>query len=221
MATSEVDIYNMALSQLGTFSSLVSPSDNRREAELCRTWYDNCRRRILRSAPWGEALAFRRLSLTAERDNDADWVSTNPAPGWLFAYSVPNDFLWPRFISDFRKFGFYGTSITTNSESPIIAYTKDETNVSRFNPDLERAIAFDLAAHIAPGLTNLNAQPAMFQMAQSVLDDAKAAALNEMNEVLETIPEWIAVRGFTGAAPQTPFLWPSAEYMPTGFNNLG
>lgn len=221
MADSEVEVYNMAMSELGTFSSLVGTTDERREAELCNLWYPTARKRVLRTAPWSFALGYRRLALQATRDNDADWVVGDPSPGWLFSYGTPNDFLWPRFMTDYRQFLFAGQTISTNSANPLLAYTRDEDNVSRWDVDFTRAVAFDLAAHCAPGLVGIAAQPAMFQQAESIIMAARASASNEQQFMLETTPSWIAARGSSIMSPQQPYLYPPAEYITTGFNNLG
>lgn len=226
MATTEVEIYNMALSALGTFSSLAATTDRRREAEVCRIWYPLCRDRVLRSAPWSGATAFRRLALLATRDDTADWVSTDPAPGWTYAYGVPNDFIWPRSLSAYEQFEMSMIAgnrvILSNSQSPIMAYTFRQTNVGLWDPELQVAVAYDLAAFISRSLNgSRDDQISMFRLAQEVILPARAAASNLLQRDLESSPDWLQARGGALNSPTVPFIYPSAEYITSGFGNLG
>lgn len=228
MPASAVTVYNAALSSLGYGVSLTSTNEVDRGAELCNIWYEVVRDGILSAAPWPEATAYSRLALIAERDDDADWVSTDPTPGWNYAYGVPSDFLYPRNLSDYARFsmamrGNTRTIITNNAAIPILFYTRRLEQVYLWNANLFNAIAHGLAAHIAKGLTGKDSDVIRgYQLANEKIIDARASALNMMEQPsLESTPDWIAARGYAGSGPQAKFLYPPAEFTVSGFNNLG
>lgn len=88
-ALSEVDIANMALSNLGIAIGIQSFNDKTAEAKACAFWYPKVRDQLLRSAPWNFAYGYQILA------SDGSQVpGTNFAyPGWGFAYQYPNDCL--------------------------------------------------------------------------------------------------------------------------------
>ncbi len=153
MANSVVDIYNMALNAVGTRDDVSSPNEASREAEVCRRWFANARDLILRAAFWPSAEAHSRLSVLAERDETEAWTSADPSPGFRFAYAVPSDLLVPRYQADFGRFVFstYGDSraVMSNTEQVVLAYTRQQTNVSLWDHALLMAIVYSLGAHIA------------------------------------------------------------------------
>lgn len=225
MTTTVVDIYNWALAALGSRSRIQSPTEASVEAEKCSLFYDNVRDQVLRSAPWDCARAYKRLAQSAERDDGLDWVATDPAPGWRYAYALPSDFIWPRFISTFAKFemGISSTNqrvIYTNDQSPILCYTKRQTRVDLWDADLAAAISFALGAHICASITGSNDKIRLVtgQAIDKILS-ARQNAANAPDFQLETVPEWLLARGYAGASPTTQFIYPSAEFSFGGFSS--
>lgn len=213
MATSIVDIYNMALNAVGTRDDVSSPSENSREAEVCRRWYDNARDLILRAAFWPSAEAFSRLSVLAERDETEAWTSSDPAPGFRFAYAVPNDLLVPRYQADFGRFtfGVYGSqrAVMSNTEQVILAYTRQQTNVGLWDNALLMAIVYSLAAHIAMPLHGKPARAkSMADQANNLILSARELAANTGENQYDTVPDWIAARGYAKQTPDQRYLFP-------------
>ena len=93
MATSAVQICNLALSEIGTRSSIASFDDGSEEGYQCGLWYDQLRQTLLRTAPWG--FARGQLALTQLGDLSPD--NTSPYPN-LFKYAYPADCIKMRYI---------------------------------------------------------------------------------------------------------------------------
>lgn len=214
MANDELEIYNLALNAVGTRSNVSDPSEESREAEVCRLWFGTVRDQVLRAAPWHSAKAYARLAVLAERDTDEDWVAADPEPGFLFAYSAPSDMLYPRHLADYSRFvsGVYnGTTraIFTQTESAILFYTLRQVNVSLWSPDLKMAIAQALAAYIAMPLHGKASRAAQAQQqANNLILSARETMANEDWNTLDVVPDWLAARGYAGTYPQTRYLYP-------------
>lgn len=214
---SVVELYNLALSSVGTKALVSSPDEASREAEVCTLWYATVRDSVLRAAPWSSARASKRLALQVERDVDEDWVATDPEPGWRFAYSTPSDMIAPRYLSNFDRFALAVSStnsrtILTNTENAILVYTKRQEQVQMWDISLYLAVAYALAAHIA---MHLHGKPDRAQLAQekanAFIMQARLDAANAVQEQYQTVPDWITARGYAGAAPSVRFIY---EYGP-------
>lgn len=227
MALIDLDICNMALSALGVEDSLSSLSETGVAAEQCSRWYSLTRDLVLRSAPWSSAKGYSRLALLVERDNDEDWLVTDPEPGYSYAYGLPNDFIWPRFLSDYTRFvlGSVGETpaLMTNVETPILFYTKRLLRVDLWDVGLQHAVAYALAARISKRVTGKDSDlQNMFALAKDLVDTAIAQDANAQQDTpQETVPEWIAVRGYGGSGPTSRYVYAPATFTLSGLNNLG
>lgn len=226
MAADEVGIYNMALSALGTRSAVAATNEGSPEANACSTWYEPVRDQVFRAAPWPSLAGVARLAVKAERDESAGWVSTDPEPGWRFSYLQPSDMIRPRSLADYSRFKI-GLSadntkiLLTNGEQAILNYTRQVKFVNLWDVDLQQAVAFTLAAHIAKKITgNVGDMSAMFSLATEKVATARENSANEGNFFLETIPEWIAARGYGGTAPVPRYIFPNADFSMSGFGNV-
>lgn len=202
MVPDEVSIFNLALNAIGGRSNLSSTTERDRGAEVCRLWYPVVRDQVLAAAPWPSCKAFFRLALKSQR-GDAGWVQGDPEPGYIYAYSAPNDMLHPRYLSDYSKFSvsaFAGDIkvLNTNVPDPILVYTKRNYVVGSWESELQMAIAYGLAANIAMPVTG-KAQRAqlMIQQANDLVLTARQNAANESDESYETLPDWIQARGYS------------------------
>lgn len=226
MSTSVVDIYNWALASVGNTYRVQATTEASAEAEACSLFYENVRDQILRSAPWDCARAYVRLAASAIRDDAADWIATDPAPGWKYGFALPPDYLWPRYLSTFARFDL-GISSTDqrvlycNDPAPILCYTKRQVRVDIWDSDLQAAIGFALGAHIAMGVTgNLDkVRLVTAQAIDKILSARQAASNAPQNVLVETIPEWIRARGYGDSMPSIPYIYPSAEFAYGGFSS--
>lgn len=202
MVPDEVSIFNLALNAIGGRSNLSSTTERDRGAEVCRLWYPVVRDQILAAAPWPSCKSFARLALLKQRGS-GDWVVGDPEPGYTYVFSSPNDMLHPRFLTDFSKFtmsAYPGNikAVSTNILDPILCYTKRNYVVGSWESELQMAIAYGLAANIAMPVTG-KAQRAqlMIQQANDLVLTARQNAANEGDETFETLPDWIAARGYS------------------------
>lgn len=218
MSADVVSVYNMALAAIGTRARVQAPNEVSIEAEQCTLWYDEVRDLILRAAPWNCASAYKRLALSSENDGADAWVAADPAPGWRYAYALPSDYLYPRYLTSYAQFEIGVNSVDqkvlyTNEAQPILRYTKRQTRVDLWDADLRSAISFALAAHIAAKLTG-SSDKVRLVTAQAIdkVIAARQASANETQFQFDTIPEWIAARGYAQQGPATPYLFPAAEF---------
>lgn len=214
---SVVELYNLALSAVGTKALVSSPTEASRGAEICTLWYATVRDSVLRAAPWPSARAAKRLALQVERDVDEDWELTDPEPGWRFAYSTPSDMIAPRYLANYDRFALAVNSenartLVTNTENAILIYTKRQEQVQQWDVSLYLAVAYALAAHIAMHLHGKADRAKLAQeQANSLIIQARLDAANAVQEQHETVPDWITARGYAGAAPPVRFIY---EYGP-------
>lgn len=199
--SSEVGVYNLALNAVGTRSNISSPSENSREAEVCRLWYSSVRDQVLASAPWPEATEIRYLAELA-RASDGEWSYDDPRPGYSYVYSAPSDMLRPMYLTDFSRFLLTGYSdnrkaIHTNTAQAALVYTKRLETISLWNAELQMAIVYALAAHICMPLSGKPSRSrSLLQQANGLIMAARESAANTSDEVYEWVPDWIAARGY-------------------------
>lgn len=215
--TSQVEIYNMALSSVGTKQLVSLPEEASREAELCNLWYDRIVQQILRAAFWPCGRAVARLALQKERDLSTIWQPGDPEPGWQYTYSTPSDMIAPRYLTTFQRFALANATdnskvIYTNVEQALLIYTKDQPQINSWDPDFLMAVVHGLAAVIA---LPLHGKPDRAKLAQDkanqLVVQARVDAANSDMESFQTVPDWISARGYAGAAPNTRFIY---EYGP-------
>src|SRR5688572_22179934 len=218
MASSEIQIYNRALNAIGSRDDVNSVTEESREAEVCRLWFGTARDIVLRAAPWSVGRSHARLALLAQRDDTLVWAGTDPTPGFAFAYAAPSDMLIPRYLTSYERFtlGVYNDgsvdqlALMANSESPILSYTKQQTTIGLWDVQLEQAVTFALAAYICMPLTGKPARAKLLaDQANNILLDARIADANSEQNTLETIPDWIAARGYAGSYPSARYFYPN------------
>lgn len=202
MVNDEVSVYNLALNQVGARDNVTITLEASREAEVCRLWYPVVRDQILRAAHWPSARKIERLALLAETTSET-WDPLQPDPGYQYVYSQPADILYPRSLSTYAPFiiNNFGSvpAITTNEYQAIFIYTFRQTIVSRWEASLQSAIVFGLAAHICMPLTGKpNRAQLLIEQANSIIVQARTEAANEGSRQLDTIPDWLAARGYCG-----------------------
>ena len=214
---SDIGICKLALSKLGTNSSMESFTEAGVEASECNLWYNISLKEILSSAFW--SFARKRQTLAVHGDDP-------PAGVWGFRYQYPVDALKLRYLenptgqtssssafwsqeSNARIDGNAGQkvpfeieisddgtkSILTNLDSAIGVYTFLQTNVHLFSPEFIEAFSTLLAYHIAPGLTEGDKKTKeMIALYSGVWPIAVAASANESASGPPPEAEWIRGR---------------------------
>jgi hypothetical protein len=215
---SQVALYNLALDAVGMDYVINAVDEETIGAEKCNLWYEPTRQALLRSAHWNSSKRFARLTIEAERDDAEDWVTTDPMPGWAYSYSLPADYLYARHLADFQPFDIaldndkltlvsnWGSD--TASERPILCYTFDQTDITKWEPDLYIAMAHALAANICMGITAKLARKMRLQeTVQGLIAEARATAANEYHQLWRFRPSVLAARGY-GVQESTQYLYP-------------
>lgn len=219
MAASEIDIFNLALNAIGARSNLAATTERDRGAEVCRLWYPIVRDQILRAGPWPSTRKSRRLALYAEQGQI--WDEGMPDPGWAYAFTLPDDMLYPRYLASWGRFdlGNIGDQqvLLTNEPDPILTYTFRQTLVQRWETSLTMANVYGLAANIIMPLT---AKPQranlLVEQANDLIISARVEAANEANMGYETLPDWIMARGY-GNPSEHRFYYPFGTLLTVGF----
>lgn len=207
----EVEIYNLAVAQLGIQSSISDRDEESREAELCRLFYDTVRRKLLSAAPWSFAKTSKRLTLISEATDT--WTAVGPEPEWAFAYQRPVDMVYPRFTNQYSRFilGNVGTApaIMSNDSDVLFTYTFDAKNANLWSPWFVDAMYFALAAHIARPLTGKRDLTSdLLNLANQQVMMAREVEGNADNQTVESLPPWLAARGAGGPMFPDRYIYP-------------
>lgn len=157
MASSEVEIWNVALVRAGVSYRVASPNEDSTEAAVCRSAYPLALDDVLVSVPW--PFATRRASLSA--------LTGGERSGWTYAYALPADCLQVRDIWTGvrnppvrQRIPFAlehdpvaGKILLTNQASPEIIYTTRIDAPGLFPPGFVDALAWRLAQDVGYGLS--------------------------------------------------------------------
>lgn len=225
MALTQLQLCNLACSAIGA-GTIDDLSETSVEAEQCNLWYEPVRDMVFRAAPWQSLEAQSRLTLTVERDQDEDWVATDPTPGWAYAYALPANMIQPRYLADFRSFKLGSTNgtrtLTVNLPDPILIYTANDVAIADWDSGLVQAIWSALAAHIAIKCTGQESkQQSMWQIADDKVRTARAQDANARGDLpYEQVPEWLAARG-ADSLPSQRFVFPPGAFSLMTGTNLG
>lgn len=225
MATSDVAICNLALSAVGTRSSIASLTEDSVEARECNLHYTPALEAVLSSAHWN--FARKQATATLVKDGTVAGTTNPPPPPWLYEYAYPNDCLNVRYIlpqlasaqgvvpgtvavesiatapvyfilsSDTDASGNDSNVLLTNQPQAILVYTKRITNPNLFDAGFLDAFALYLASRITFQLTG-DRQLArdIFNRADALSKAARASNGNEGITVIDSVPDWIRVRGY-------------------------
>lgn len=224
MASSAVELYNLALDAIGARNRISLPSEDSREAEACNLWYPNIRDQVLASASWPEATKMERLALLATHE-DETWVAGDPRPDLLNSYALPSDMLRPQYLSNYGRFTIQSyapesRALMTSQTSPVLIYTFRQTLVSMFGAELQMAIMYGLAASICVSLTGKTSRAKLLvDQANARIISARETAANTNNEQFDVLPDWIAARGFSGGVPQSGYYYPFGSLL--SVSNVG
>ena len=220
MTQAQTTLYNLALNAVGTRSRVSQPNEVSREAEVCNLWYPTVRDQVLCAAHWDSAAATAQLTLQASRTTDA-WVEGAPEPPWLFRYNLPQDFLYPRYISTMENFRLTQVEgvpkLLANSETVILHYTKRQEVVAAWDADLWYSNIQALAAHIA---MPLHGKPQRAAQAMANANDAimkaQARVANRNQVSYDHIPDWLLARGVVSLPSISSFIYPVGPLFAVG-----
>lgn len=199
MPLSKVDICNMALSNVGTQSTIEDIDEESAEAAQCRVWYDRARRQALEAYPW--SFAKTRLVLAEDAEDPPEGL-------WGFRYQYPADCIAAREIenpagptADAVPFTVEMTSdksrrsILCNLEDATLIYTYDNDTPSTFSEHFVETLAYLLGSKIATSLTgNRQIKVDLFNAYRGMIAVAPAQNANEGVEPPPREAEWVRGR---------------------------
>lgn len=213
MATiSKVTIANLALSQLGTRSSIESLTENSREAQSADLWYEITRRILLERHDWGFARTRKALAV----DDEAA-----PSGVWGYRYIYPADCLkarhleHPRYRTS-RGYPYITTERITTDQIPFqieespdgvhrtlltdlddatLIYTRDLDDPTRYPQSFVMLLAVSLAANMAYDITNKTQVAELFgARAERLFQQVAAHDANEEDPDVDPDADWIKGR---------------------------
>lgn len=221
MAKDVLSVFNLAASIAGSHDTMSSPDEISREAELCRLWYEPIRDFVLRAAPWASTKAFARLTALKARDTALDWAAGDPEPGFLYAYALPSNMIYPRYLANFGRFtmALYDQNrlaIMTNVESPVLCYSIQQNTPAMWDQHLYMAIAHALGAKITIPLNGKDQRARQaVEEANQLIMAARTSQANVDHNTYESLPEWITARGF-GGGMESRFYYPFGPMLTLG-----
>ena len=161
---SVVDICNGALNQLGA-TTILSLTEDSKNARLCNARYTQVRDALFRSHPWN--CLQKRIEIAADTDT--------PAWGFSSQYTLPADCLRLLRILDYdSNHKVEGRKILSNASSMKILYVARITDPNEYDELLRETLSAALAADIAYAITSNNTtQQNMIALYQEKLRDAR------------------------------------------------
>lgn len=215
------DLFNQALTTVGDAPSVTDPNAASGAANICRLWFDVARHAVFCAHHWPSLRVTARLSRIATRDTAELWQDTDPAPGWAYAFSLPNNMVQPQYLVDFSRFELVRVestmAICTNTEYPILRYTGDFASPELWAPELYRAVVFSLAAHL--NMAKNGKVQITQKLEQSVHEIVTLAAVNAANSddtYFEAVPSHWVNSGFTVPSPQSQYFYPTQTFRVAG-----
>ena len=161
---SVVDICNGALNQLGA-TTILSLTEDSKNARLCNQRYTQVRDGVFRSHPWN--CLQKRVELAAD--------STAPAWGFKVSFTLPSDCLRLLRILDYESnYKVEGRKILSNTSSMKILYVARITDPNQYDELLRETLSASLGADIAFAITSNNQTAQnMYTLFQDKLRDAR------------------------------------------------
>lgn len=178
---SKVDIWNLALSNIGHKANIADPDEVSAEANHCRRFYPVALRTALERYAW--SFATRRATL-GEVDN--------PVEHWAYAYALPNKCIKPRAVllpestddSQEQPFALESKDddslvLYCNVEDAVLKYTALAEDTVKFTPFFVLALSYDLAALlVGPIPKDAKVKKSMLDAAAYYVGLAEAADAN-------------------------------------------
>lgn len=182
---SEIDIYNMALSHIGTTATVQDKAERSVERITCSRFYETARDALLsyKSCDW-------RFAETSVLLADLG----NPPTNWLYQYAFPNDCIRPMYIvipglpapRDDQRLIFHvasgssGRVILANQPEAELRYISRLTEAERYHAPFVEALALRLASMIAmPLVKEKTLRDELMNLSEQAIQVAMAFELNQ------------------------------------------
>lgn len=185
MAQSLVDLCNKSLQRVGA-ASIMSFTDNSREARACAKAYDICRRDELRKHVWNFAIS--RAALAAD--------TAAPPFDKAYGYALPADCLRVLLPGGMPvDWQLEGRAILSNSAGPLrLRYVADVTDCTLFDASFYTGLALSIAIDICEPLTQSNGkkQDLMAEYKDAISDARRTDAFESLPAEAVVDAWWIA-----------------------------
>ncbi len=194
MASSKVDIWNLALMEIGHTQRIANPDEGSLESDVCALIYDHCVDFVLEDFPW--RFAKKRLALAI--------LAGTPPAAWGFQYAIPSDCLRIRAFAnplsrtvlpkDKVPFERATDGITpliyTDLEDAELIYTCRITDTTQFDSSFTTALVYYLGSKLAVPLRGAQAGiPVSNDMLGKYVQQVRLAAAKSLSEGHDTTPE--------------------------------
>ena len=174
---SVVDICNGALNQLGA-TTILSLTEDSKNARLCNARYTQVRDALFRSHPWN--CLQKRVALAAD--------TATPAWGFSYQFTLPADCLRVITILNYDyDYKIEGRKILANHGTVKIQYVARIEDPNQYDELLRETISSAIAADIAYAVTSSN--PTASNMYNLFQDKLKEARFVDATEGQNTNPD--------------------------------
>ena len=179
MADSLVEIYNMALTELG--AELVTAPDDPR-ADRIHAVYPLVRDAVLRGYPFKCAKARAILAPLA----------TTPAFDWSYQFQLPADCLKVRQVDDLdSEWTVEGKLLLYDGTAPQVVYTKRIDDVTQYDASLVLALSSRLAHHLAYKVLQSNSiKDSLWESYRTHGQEARSVDSQEGSVVVYQANDW-------------------------------
>ena len=230
MAISDVALCNLALDAAMARSNIAAIGENSAEGQACARHYEQSKEAVLRCAHWSFARKQGNLSLLLDATITPPQAVPQP---WLFEYAYPSDCLLARMAMP-QLVNPQGTPVstglnprmhatrfvvaqdndTTGNAIPVIlsntpqaqlVYTTRVMNPNLFDSMFVEMLTTYLGAKLARVLSgNEQRAQSLFQQAQAIEKRAQSMNGDEGLTIIDSMPDWMRVRGFIEDWAQVP-----------------
>lgn len=197
--SSQVEIYNLALGNIGNSQTIASLEERSKERIVCSQFWEIARDTVLAEFDWPFATRYESLALIDD--------TTSP---WLYTYQYPTDCLRAMYLTvpgmlqpdekyqpEYQTaYGDSGQVVLTNQPQAVLAYVMRVQDTGRYPSLFVMALSWKLAGLIAMPMT------ATQSLAQScdarykgAAQEAWSQALSEQKFRNNHESEYITVRG--------------------------
>lgn len=240
--SSETDVVNRALSELGSRTNIVSLSmDVTTAAVNARMHYVPMRKKLIRCAPWG----FTRKTIIASQLGDLI-DGSSPYP-WQYKYAYPPDCQKMRYVlapppqpspmaptvgaqmvvpwtgprRDWRYVvanddttGPDTRVILSNVGQALFVYSKDVVDPEMWDAEFEEAMVLTMANKLVMSLSgNVGMKQTWAQLCDKAIMEARLSDGNEAVPRTDHEPDWITARGLYSRV--VPALFNLGQFLPT------
>ena len=173
---STVDICNGALNQLGA-STIISLTEDSKNARLCNARYTQVRDSLFRSHPWN--CLQKRVQLASD--------TATPAWGFSYQFTLPADCLRVLRIEDYDSdYKIEGRKIVSNVSTMKILYIARIEDPNQYDEILRETLSAALGADIAYAITSSNpVAQNMYSLFQEKLREARFVDATEGQNTIQ------------------------------------